>query len=58
MIRGLCENGCTKSFFAEAEADSPLIVTGVCRDEGRWARRKMITAAAAVLDDQQKDNLQ
>ena len=55
VIRGLCENGCTKSF---AEVDSPLIVTGVCRDESRAARRKMITAAAAVLDDQQTDNLQ
>lgn len=40
-----------------AEAEGDLVSTGVFRDESRAAHRKMITAAAAVLDDQQRDML-
>jgi hypothetical protein len=60
-IRG-CVRGQTGGMWAAShpsstETLSPLITTGVFRDESRIARRKMLQSAAAVLDEEQREML-
>ena len=56
-VRGQTGGGFASSFPASAELASPLISTGVLRDESRMAQQKMLTSVAAVLDDQQREML-
>ena len=54
-IQATTARGFAASFPSSEEIMSPLISTGVLRDESRLAHRKMVSCAAAVIDDQQRD---
>ena len=49
--------GYAASHPCSTEMSTPLISTGVFRDESKWACRKMVQSAAAVIDDQQHEML-
>ena len=57
-LQGHTFGGYAASHPSSTEMSSPLISTGVFRDESRWACRKMLQSAAAVVDDQQREMLE
>ena len=56
-LQGNTFGGYAASHPSSTEMSTPLISTGVFRDESKWACRKMLQSVAAVIDDQQHEML-